>query len=322
MGASDSLNVSAKSRGLRHIILSCVFFAAMANLAYLAQILEPGMSTLSVTGPRISINFVGVLLVGLFGKFWHSREENSALTDQSLSVRWKNLVGDGRASLWGRGIFGSLAMIFYFAALKAIGAGESTFLQSSNSIFIATLAPLFLKQKNSLLGWLALAGSAVGLFLLLEPRITDANPLGRWYGLGAGFFSSMAYLMIAKAGRTNRPETVVFYFCAVGCLLHVLLITFVPVVWPHQVQTWLLLLGAGAFGTVAQFYLTSGYQLAPAALASAVSYLQPVLNTLAGVFFFSHPIDGKAWIGALLICGFGVCLPFVIRPKESRTFSK
>lgn len=299
----------AISSGLSHMILSCVFFSVMANLAYWAQLLEPNLSTISMSASRILINLVGILLItALHAKRLHC---DRPLGD-TLRLWWDELRGDGGSSLWLRGVFGSVAMIFYFAALRAIGAGESTFLQSSNSLFIAGLAPVILGQKNSPFVWAALGGAALGLFFLLEPRITDQDPLGRLFGIGSGLFSAAAYLMIAKAGQRNRPETVVFYFCLVGSLIHLGMLFFLPSNWPKNGLTWLILLGIGIFGTIAQIHLTEAYQKAPAALAGAVSYSQPVLNTLAAVIFFNHPMDFKSWLGASLVGGFGIVLPFLI----------
>lgn len=278
------------------MVASCVLFALMGSLVYQIQLYEPEASVLVTSFVRIVVNLVILIGIGL------------------ASTGLGDLLGDRRGSLWARGVFGSLALTCSFASIRAIGLGESSFLHASNGVFVALFAPLALKQRNGKRVWLAIAGALVGLFLLFEPRLTDGLPYGRLLALAAGFFSALAYVMIARAGRSNSPNTVIFYFCVTALAFHLLLFLAFGVVWPVKALTWVMLLGAGVFGSFAQVYLTKAYQNAPAALASAVSYLGPVLNLLAGIVFFARVPDGRAFAGAAIVLVFGVILPFVKLP--------
>jgi drug/metabolite transporter (DMT)-like permease len=120
--------------------------------------------------------------------------------------------------------------------------------------------------------------------------------------------------MIARAGRSNSPATVIFYFCVTATLLHLVAFAALGVTWPVEQATWLLLLAAGVTGSVAQVFLTKAYQSAPAALNSAVSYLGPVFNLAFGMLFFARTPDSKAFVGAAVVLVFGVILPFVKLP--------
>jgi S-adenosylmethionine uptake transporter len=80
---------------------------------------------------------------------------------------------------------------------------------------------------------------------------------------------------------------------------------------PKQLETWGLLLLTGILGSGAQFYMTRAYQMAPAALVSAVGYLVPVLSLFWGISFFNQLPGPNALLGALLIVLFGVLLPFL-----------
>jgi S-adenosylmethionine uptake transporter len=57
--------------------------------------------------------------------------------------------------------------------------------------------------------------------------------------------------------------------------------------------------------------MTRAYQMAPAALVSAVGYLVPVLSLFWGISFFNQLPGPNALLGALLIVLFGVLLPFL-----------
>ena len=285
--------LSPERRGLLNMIIASVLFAAMAGFVNAALILEPKLSSLVASFIRILVNLA--ILIGM------------ALQAGSL----RGLIGDLRPSLWLRGLFGSLSLVSSFAAIKAIGMGESAFLHASNGVFVAALSPIFLKQRNSVKAWIAILGSIVGLFLLYQPRLDDSHPWGRTLAVASGFLAALAYLMIAFAGRTNKPSTVVFYFCGVGVLVHLIGFSFTDVAWPESRVTYTYLLIAGICASAAQVYLTRSYQSGIATSNASVSYLLPVLNLIVSVLVFGNAPDSLGWYGVAIILVCGVLLPFV-----------
>jgi S-adenosylmethionine uptake transporter len=155
----------------------------------------------------------------------------------------------------------------------------------------------------------------IGLFLLFEPRLIDEHPFGRGLSLASGFFSAMAYIMVARGGKANPPHVVIFYFCIVSALVHLLIFAVDWPQWPDQFMTWGYLVSAGVLATLGQHFLTRAYQNAPAALNAAVSYIGPVVSMAANVAFFGLRPDGRAWGGAAIVLVCGVALPFV-RPQR------
>lgn len=276
----------------------------MAACVNWAHILDPNLSSLAASFVRISVNLSFLLMVA-----WRSGD---------LMGLW----GDLRPSLWLRGLFGSLSLVTSFAAIKAIGMGESAFLHASNGVFVALLSPILLRQKNSPRTWLAIGGSLVGLYLLYQPRFDDAHPWGRALALTSGFLAALAYLMIAFAGRSNRPTTVVFYLCLAGIVVHAVLLPIYKVSWPQSTGVWLLLFAAGTVASAAQIFLTKSYQAGRAASNAAASYLLPVLNLIVSVTLFANAPDLWGWVGALVVVVCGLWLPLrATRPKTEAEIS-
>jgi S-adenosylmethionine uptake transporter len=291
-------------KGLFFMVMASVFFSFMGAMVNYAQILEPEGSPLVSSFVRLVVN---ILVIA--GVAWHS------------GGLWK-LPGDRRPSLWARGFFGALSLIFVMYGIHAIGVGETSFLHASNSIIIAALSPFVLRQANSRLAWVAIAGATIGLWFLAQPRFEDHNPAGRIVALLSGVWAAIAYLMIARAGRSNSSNTVIFYLCGVGMMLHMLIFMGIGaglpvpgsatgIVWPRRSVTYGFLVGAGVMASVAQFFLTAAYQSAPAALNAAISYLTPVLNLGWSVFFFGRHPDGLALAGAAMVLVCGVALPVI-----------
>ena len=284
---------SAQLRGLLCMIAASLMFSLMNVCVYAIGLCEPNLPVAMVSFMRLSINLVILLIPAL-------------LTGGGLS-----LFGDFRLSLWMRGLFGSLALMMSFASIQLIGPGESAFLAASSGVFVALLGPLVLKQQNSPMAWLAILGAMAGTGLLFEPRFDGAVFLGRALALGTGLLAALAYLMVAKAGRSNTTTSIIFYFCMIGVAIHMAYFGVVGYRLPSSGDVWVLLVAGGVSASIAQFYMTLAYQIAPAAMVSAVAYLSPVFSLAWGIALFSRTPDTKGLVGCALVLLFGTLLPFL-----------
>lgn len=286
-------SLSGSRKGLLDMVFACLLFSLMNASVYGVKVVEADMPATVISFVRILCNLLILMVPALFGS------------------RLAQLFGDRRPSLWLRGLFGTIALMLSFNAITRIGPGESAFLVASSGVFVAILGPFVLGQKNSWLVWLAILGSFAGVGLLFKPDGHSVDVLGRAMGLGSGFLSAMAFLMVARAGRSNAPESVVFYFCIVALIVHLLYFAAYGGQVPSKPETWGLLLLTGVFGSGAQFFMTRAYQAAPAALVSAVGYLAPVLSFVWGMALFDQLPTQNALLGSGLILMFGVLLPFL-----------
>lgn len=275
------------------MVLACLLFSLMNASVYGIQRLDAGVPAPFISFVRVSCNMIVLLM--------------PVMTGQPLSM----LFGDRRPSLWLRGLFGSTALMLSFTSITRIGPGESAFLTATSGLFVALLSPWLLQQKNTWRVWLAIVGAFAGVSLMVGPANGHGDLPGRSMALLSGFLSALAYLMVAKAGRSNSPRCVIFYFCLVALMLHGAYFSVYGMTFPASAEIWYLLLVTGLFGTAAQFYMTRAYQLAPAALVSAVGYLAPVLSLVWGMLVFGQVPADAALIGSALILLFGVLLPFL-----------
>ncbi|MCQ8104464.1 DMT family transporter [Methylomonas sp. SURF-2] len=280
-------------KGLTDMLLASVLFSLMNACVYAVRFYDNEMPASMVSFVRVLSNLLLLILPALYCR------------------NLVSLYGDRRPSLWLRGLFGSTALMLSFAAISRIGPGESAFLTATSGVFVVLLGPWVLGQKNTWLVWLAILGSFAGAALLFKPDGHGMDLMGRAMALISGFLSALAYLMVARAGRSNAPRSVIFYFCVVAVLLHVLYFAKFGFQLPYKPKIWGLLLLIGVLGSGAQFCMTRAYQAAPAALVSAVAYLAPVLSLVWGFAFFAQWPGQNALVGSLLILIFGVVLPFI-----------
>lgn len=278
------------------MVTASVMFAAMGAFVYQVKLWDPNASALTASFVRVSANLVFVIVLA---------------SRRGLVRGILDLFGDMRSSLWARGFFGTLSVMGMFTGIHMIGLGEASFLHSFNAVWIAALSPFVLGQPNTRIGWGAIALGVVGLYLLYQPEFNDAGFIGRSVSLASGAFAGTAYMMIARAGRSNSTLTVVFYFCLVATVIHLAWFYLDRFVWPSDVRSWILLIGAGLFASIAQIFMTKAYQCAPAAMVSATSYTTPVFNLIVSVFIFGLLPNNQSLAGAGVVLVAGIALPFL-----------
>lgn len=284
-------------RAAAYMLASSLCLALMSTGVGLLHRLEPSLSTAQVGLVRSLVNLL--ILLGLSGG------------------AWAPLWGDRRPSLWLRGLLGGLALLCNFAALRLVGVGEASFLFQTQAAWVALLAPWLLGERTSGRVWWALVVSMGGMLLLCLPHGRGGSwGSGELLGVSAGFFAGCAYVTVRKAGRTNPPFAIVFYFTGVAAVVSAVLVLIEGGSWPREPLTWLLLLGVGVTASLAQLWMTRAYQLGPSAPLAALSYSSPLLATLLSMGVLGQWPTAEGWLGMMLILGGGLGLAF--RPRGSR----
>lgn len=279
------------SRGVALMIACSFLFATMATFVSSAHAHDPGLSTLVTSALRSGVNLVALVIL--------------ARGDRRL------LLGDGRPALWMRGVFGGVSLIAYFTALAHLGVGEAAFLNQTSAVWVALFAPLVLGERTGRLVWAAVACSLVGVALLAQPRAGDLDVIGRAAGLLSGITSAGAYLTVRKAGATNKPITIVFYFTLVAAMGSFTASLALGEPWPHDPVTLALLLGAGLTATVAQLIMTEAYRIGRAGPVAAAGAAGPLFSTLFGAVFLGQIPDRHAALGMGILVLSAIGMPLL-----------
>lgn len=282
-----------RSLGVAWMIVACLLFGVMATAVGTAYQRDPGLSTFVASFMRSVVNLVALYVIA--------------------KGRRATLLGDGRWALWARGLFGGVSLIGYFVGLAYLGVGEAAFLNQTSAVWVAALAPWVLGEKTGLLVWVAVLGSMVGVGFLGHPRDLEGDLVGRLAALGSGLFAAGAYLSIRRAGRSNGPIAIVFYFTLVGTFASLAIAIALGVPWPRDpaVYAWLALSGLAA--TVAQLFMTIAYRHGPAGAVAAAGAAGPVFSTLFGWWWLDQVPDREAFVGMGILVLTGMILPFGAR---------
>ncbi len=158
-------------------------------------------------------------------------------------------------------------------------AANAIFIQDSGLIFILALGPWFLKEKNHLRDYVAIAALLAGLAVLVFMDGAQADKPQKLLGNIVALFSALTFALTIVGLRANRegnPATPVLY----GNLLAVLIC--LPACFPLVVTTPQDFACIGYLGIfqlgLSYFLFSRGVRHISALEASILLFLEPVLN--------------------------------------------
>ena len=242
---------------------------------------------------------VGLLCVGPF----------MAITGQRLRT------GNLRALVL-RGVFGGVAVMFFFIAVSLSGAGMGMLLNYTHSIWANVLAVMCLRHRPPARFWLLLVMAVVGLYLVIHPEAAFSSS-ARFWGMAAGLLSGVlggsAILCIKELRRTDSALAIFFSFALAGFIVGAL--SLVPVVaggsaegivrafsWP----AWGILAAMGVVAFGGQMLFTAGYRRTSIQLGSILSLTAPTLAVFLGWLILGEELTIRFAVGAglvLVACG-------------------
>ena len=206
-----------------------------------------------------------------------------------------------------RGLAGFAALVMYFYAISMIPLAAAVTLNYTSPLFLALLLVLWVKEPVRRGFYITLAAGFIGVILLLQPTLDRDQWLGAACGLGSGVISSIAYLNVRRLGELGEPEwRTVFYFSALSALGG---LPWLLVASPfHAIDSrgWLLLLGVGGFGALAQLCMTASYKRGKTLASASLAYSTVVFSSVFGMLLWDESLPWASWAGVILIVGSGL----------------
>jgi drug/metabolite transporter (DMT)-like permease len=229
-------------------------------------------------------------------------------------VRGTSLVAKDRKAVFWRSLFGTAAMAttFYALSSRTLPLGDTVTLLNLTPVFLAVLAPFVLRERTSTAVAVALLLSLAGVVLILHPSFawgasTAAGPSARTtagFAVLSAFLSSIAMMMLRRAGKTENPEAIAVHFSLfAGGVMTVLS------VFDFQLPTLRdagLIAATGVCAGFAQLAMTRAYTLERAARVSGMGYLAVVASALLGAAVLGERPTLGAIAGMALVVGGGL----------------
>ena len=275
--------------GVRYMLFSSLLFAIMGVFAKLSSM---SMSSIEVVFFR---NVFGVLIIGA-----------------AVLKRPMKHVGGRGVLLFFRGFMGFIALLAFFYNIAHIPLGDAMTFSKTAPIFTAIFAWMFLNEKLSLKGWLAVLIGFIGIILITKPTGMGLSKTD-WLGIFSGVGAALAYTSVRELRAYYDTRAIVLSFMLTGTLGPLLLMLLAPYVQNGELDflfaifvmpqgiVWLYIVAMGIFATLAQVYMTKAYAQSQAGIVGAVSYSNIVFSIFFGLLLGDLFPDVISIMGIALI---------------------
>jgi drug/metabolite transporter (DMT)-like permease len=209
-----------------------------------------------------------------------------------------------------RGLTGASAVFLFFLSISKLGVGKATVITYSFPAFASIIGVFVLKERLSLVKWLAVAAALVGIALLAfksggDKAATDStailSAIGKYELLAifGAMLSGVAVVLIKKLHNTDSTYAIFIAQCLIGLWL---------VIIPANVKGvslgyagGLMLLGIGLVAATGQLLMTESYRHLTVTTGSLLGMSVPVLNFILGMVMFDEPITQRGVAGAIIV---------------------
>ena len=211
------------------------------------------------------------------------------------------------AHAW-RSAIGLVSMYLSFRGIALLPLAEATTISFAAPLFAIALSALLLGEQVGPRRWTAVAIGFVGVLVVADPGGESLPHAGLLFAVGGAIGVAAVTVAIRRIGRTEAPETTVFWFSALS--LVVLAVPTFGAATPHDAREWLLLLGIGLTGGVAQLFMTGSLRLARVSIVAPFDYSQLIWAVLLGWTIWNTVPTPQTWAGAAIIAACGLYSAF------------
>jgi drug/metabolite transporter (DMT)-like permease len=224
-----------------------------------------------------------------------------------------------------------LAFSFYFISLTYMSLAVATALYFSTPLFMSILAKLFLKEDIGIRRWLAISVGFIGIFVILNPDLSDFDFKNLLPVICALFYASSMTISKKTADKDNvHTQLFYFYILTVSICLVVFFLSgsgqfnkfdnptmqFIFRDWfSNPTFTWKYIIVMGILASVAFTCIFKAYTSFSTSITSIFEYSLIIWSVIIGYFLFNDIPTLRTLLGIILVVGAGI---FIFIREEIR----
>jgi len=229
----------------------------------------------------------------------------------AFMLPWLMKVGLGamRTSHMGkhavRGLLSAVNMWCLFAAVAYAPVADVSAITFMMPVTASVLAVFILKEKTSLVQWLAALAGFAGALIVIRPGMAGYNP-GLLFAVGAVCAGSLVAMMIKTLLKYDSGDTVAAWLFISHTVIGIVpaIVVWVTPTW----QEWLWMVFLGWLGAVIQRTFNRSMAMADATVVLPYNFTRLIWAALFGYLFFAEIPDLWTWIGGTVIFASSVWL--------------
>lgn len=197
-----------------------------------------------------------------------------------------------------RSALGTVSLAVTFATFANLPFADATAFLFTASLIVPIFGFFFLHEHVGRFRWTAILIGFVGVLIMVRPT-GDINTFGISLALTAALMHATLQTIVRALGKTEKPETVTFYFVFLGTFL-----CLIPMPLFFQMPSWNevpMIIGLGLTGAIAQMFISTAYKFAPASIVTVFNYSGIIWAALFGFLFWNEWPTIYIWVGGGIV---------------------
>lgn len=206
-----------------------------------------------------------------------------------------------------RSVIGTISLVATFGAYSFMPLADATAFLFTASLLVPALGFFFLGERVGPYRWGAILVGFLGVCVMLQPN-GNVNLLGVAVALSAATMHATLQTILRYLGKTEKPETITFYFVFIGSF-----VSLIPMPLVFTMPTWgevPLIIGLGVTGVAAQFLLSTAYKNAQASIVTVFNYSGIIWATAFGWMFWNEWPDHAILAGGAIVIASNVFIVY------------
>ncbi len=202
-----------------------------------------------------------------------------------------------------RGALNVVSAACFYLGLTMLPLAETTAIAFCAPLFVTAISVVFLGEKVSTGGWLAIFAGFAGVMVIVRP-----SPGSMQWAALLPLATALGYaVMMVSAKRINARESMftTMFHIVLGQLIFAglpLAIVWKPIDWAHLPG----FVGIALCSTAGLGLITQAFRIAPASVVAPFDYFGLISAGLLGWFFWNELPDAWFYVGALTIAASGI----------------
>lgn len=189
----------------------------------------------------------------------------------------------------------------FFSALFYLSIADTVAISFVQPLFITLISCFVLREKVSLIRWMAIAAGFLAMLLIIRPGMVALNP-GSLLALASGFCMACYVVVVRHSATGSTPSTPLAltwytHVTAVALVAPVMLFVWVT----PDLRQWGMLAGLTLVGLAGQYLIIKAYRLTEASLVAPFAYFEIVTSVLVSWAFFAEVPDQVTFLGVILL---------------------
>lgn len=268
-----------KDHIVKGILYACIAFFMFTAQNAIGKVLLPYHNAVEVVFYRNLVCFLPCLVFVLVFKKYELFKTNMPKT------------------LFLRVFIGMIGTILTIAATQYLPLADATVIFFLSTLLIPVMAHFYLKERIGIYRWIAVGVGMTGVVLVAQPS-GEVTAFGVMLALGAAFVHACIQVLI-RAMKSENPFTITFYFFLMGLIGPALFMPFIAEM--PLIKNIPFLLGVGLTGGLGQYFLTRGFQLAPASLLGPFNYTGLIWATGLDIIIWNYIPGWPVFLGGAII---------------------